>query len=280
MKKLIAMLLCATLLTVPVYADFDYSSLDGLSKDDLLEIQNEITNRINIIDAKGDTNIDQHNLIEFEDKELLLKSRLNRKAISDALEECRTEELKSSLLEYNKAHEDSDADEILNILNSYGDYNGIESEVDYFNNNETIYYKGYREIDESHYFRIYYFGGDFIEFGIARNKRMFTTSAELRIIGQGNSWDGIRILEKYGFNDQKTESGIYIEKAHEHLHDSDLDYLLNDMSGQVVIRFTGKNETFDYELNDEDKKALQNMAKYLKTKNLIRGIMLNAGTAE
>ncbi len=278
MKKLIVALLCTVMFSVHVYADFDYSILNDLSKEELIEVQAKISDMIDSFDSEQDPVADQTALIEFEDREQFFSSRTNRKAVQEAIDNCETKKLVSSLLKYNETHNEDAIDEVIDVLNMYGDYKNIVSDTDYFTGNTTNFYDGYKEIDETHYFRIYYFGGEFIEFGRMGDKRYYTSSAELKIIGQDSNWHGIKIWDKYhDFSHLKTEDGKYIEKANEHLSSPDIDYLLNDMSGQVVIRFYGQDGTFDYECTEEDKEALQNMAKYFKTKDSVGSIMIRTG---
>lgn len=55
MKRLTIALLACALVVTPVYADFDYSTLDGLSLEELKEIHTEIGNRITSMTAAPDS---------------------------------------------------------------------------------------------------------------------------------------------------------------------------------------------------------------------------------
>lgn len=274
MKKILAGLLIGAMIVVPAYADFDYSVLDELDVAELNEVQDYVSKRIEILSTENETEL-QEDADEIIFNEVTGDCFLedNRSIVQDALMNCNTVGIKKALQEYldNRPQFTDEITEVIDAIDNYGDYSGIIKIYDTFSNETYAYYEGYTDIDENHYFFIEAYPSESITFGFIADDWLFANGATLRIMSVEDAYDNVKTW-KDTWKTDILDGGKVIEKAEHRLYDSEIDYLLNDMSGDVIIRFSGKRGNIDYALNDMDKKALSNCAKYIKLRESVYDI--------
>ena len=292
MKKKICKILCASLIAVSLfgsmvcYADNDFDSVnpEELSKEELVDAYNELRDAYNALQGADelDTSFDpgvQTDII-FEDVFPFFSSDQNYHTITSNIGDFKIEELKTAIGNYATTHQDDAVilNEILYALNEYGDFDNLVLEVDSFDGEKTIFYDGYTGIDSEHYVYPYSSGSDYkLRLGFVKDGWLFAEDMMLKRYSDSVN-DGIWFSgDSFEFERETLGNGLIMEYKEERLYDSDVDYLASDMSEEMIVRFEAENgEKIDYTLTDTDKSALQNVAKFVKLKNMISDIKYNS----
>lgn len=249
------------------------------------EIENAETDSNSMIDASENS---QERLFDpsietdivFEDVSPFFDSKQNYNVILNNINDGRIKELKTAIGNYEITHQDDKVllEAILSCLNEYGDFDNLVCETDSFSGEKNIYFVGYTEIDANHYIYPHSSGIDYnLRLGFVRDAWLFAEDMILKRESESIN-DGIWFTGKsYDFERDVIGGGMIREYKEETLYDRDINYLLDDMSEEMVIRFEADNgEKIDYTLTDQDKSALQNVAKYVKLRNCISDIRQNS----
>lgn len=278
MKRILIALLIGTMLTIPVMADFDYSLLDGLSIEELKEVQDYVSEKIEEAETQNVVQTDYSEVV-FQDVDggsfLNGADYENYKILRDAIANSNIVGVTKALESYLQNHQDQadEIKEIMDALSTYGSYSGVISEYDSFSGNTTVYYDGYTKIDETHLFFLSFESSDIMTFGFIADDWLFASNAALRIMSIDDPFEKVNAW-KTDWSRDVLDGGKVIEQTKYRLYDSDIEYLSNDLDGDVIIRFSGKNGEYDYLLTPEDKKAIANFIQYIKLRRAITDIFI------
>lgn len=161
-------------------------------------------------------------------------------------------------------------------LTEYGEVGkGLISEYDSFENTYYTRYEGYTGIDSSHYIYPYLDGSSYyLRLGFVRNDWLFTDNIKLK---RDSDKEGIYFGGKsYDYERDVLSGGAVREYKEERLYDDDVDYLADDMTEGMTLRFSSKDgEFFDYVLTETDKMALQEVAKCAVLKKRLKDLYLD-----
>lgn len=271
-RLLLIMFACGVVGSSIVYGEPRQIDLDMMSKEELMTLSDEISDKISEIDSQiriEETQIAESDLIKFIYSDSFSDLRENLYNVKQAMIKLEIPVLIKSLEEYQNNYHDPVVDDLLSVLKEYGSIDGLVYAEDYFDGSQTVSYEGYNAIDENHSIYPYYNLGFHVDMGFIADDWLFADKAELKILDI-ESEDYFR-----AFSDSKRDvldGGKIMEVVAHKPFDSEVDYLLNDMSGRTVIRFSGKNGDLDYELTENDKKALSSVAKFAKMEILVNDI--------
>ena len=226
------------------------------------------------MDSPFDSDVESS--IIFEEASPFFSSDENYQIIRDSIDSFKIKELKAALSSYSATHPDDSniLNAIISALNQYGDLDNLVCDIDSFTGHKNIYYNGYTGIDSEHYVYPHSSGPNYLlRLGFVRDSWLF---AEDMILKRASEYvnDGIWFTgDSFDFERDTIDGGMIMEYKEEDLYDDDIDYLLRDMTEEMVVRFEADNEEkIDYTLTDEDKRALQTVAKYVKLRDLLYDI--------
>lgn len=237
------------------------------------EIENAETDSYSMIDASKNS---QERLFDpsietdivFEDVSPFFDSKQNYNVILDNINDGRIEELKAAIGNYEIAHQDDKVllEAILSCLNEYGDFENLVCETDSFSGETNVYYDGYTGIDTEHYLYPHFTQGKyFLRLGFVKDDWLFADKIILKRASE--SMEGALHFDgaSYEFERDILDGGMIMEYKEESLYYTRIDKFLEDMDEEIAIRFEAENDKkLDYWLTENDKKALQNVAKYSK----------------
>ena len=146
-------------------------------------------------------------------------------------------------------------------LSEYEGGNGLICEYDSFEDMYYTRYEGYTGIDSSHYIYPYLKGSSYyLRLGFVRNDWLFADRMKLK---RDSAKDSIIFAGKsYNFEREVLSGGTVREYKEERLYDEYVDYLADDMTEGMTLRFSsGEEKFFDYVLTETDKTALQEVAR-------------------
>ena len=289
MRKRIIGILCIGMMLISnmfCYAagEFDAVNPEDLSKEELVVAYNELRDAYNVLQGVDESDVsfdpEVQTDIVFEDVFPFFSSDQNYYTITSNVGDFKIEELKTAIGNYATTHQDDAVilNEILYALNEYGDFENLVIEVDSFDGEKTIFYDGYAGIDSEHYVYPHTSGLDYeLRLGFVKDSWLFAEDMMLKRVSDSVS-DGIWFSgDGFEFERETIEGGLIMEYKEERLYDNDVEYLLGDMSEEMVLRFEAENsEKLDYTLTDKDKMALQNVAKFVKLKNTLSNIKHNS----
>lgn len=280
MRRRIIGILCIGMMLISnmfCYAagEFDTVNPEELSKEDLIAAYNELRDAYNeattsqkeeIQDISFNTDVETD--IVFEDLSTFFETNQNYEIIIENINNFKIEELKTAIGNYLVTHQNDATllNAILDSLNKYGDFENLICETDSFSGETNIIFEDYTGIDSEHYIYPHYSEGEYLlRLGFVKDDWLFAERIILK--RDSESMEGALYFEgaSYEFERDTIDGGMIREYKEESLYHTRVDKFLENMDENIVIRFEAENgEILDYSLTENDKKALQNIAKYSK----------------
>lgn len=249
-----------------IYGDYEYAISFG-KRDDITTIYDNVVKEIiSSVVFQQETEFDE-NTIEsaaFEPVIPFFAYADNANIWRYCARNLKYDKLEQLVTEYiNKYNPEEDhvTVKMREALSEYEGGNGLICEYDSFEDTYYTRYEGYTGIDSSHYIYPYLNGSKYyLRLGFVRNDWLFADRMKLK---RDSAKDGIFFSGKsYNFEREVLSGGAVREYKEEMLHDKDVDYLADDMTDGMTLRFSsGEKEFFDYVLTETDKTALQQVAQ-------------------